>query len=262
MQIEAWLLVLAGVAEGIGLVAYGGHRWQRWPRAERAGTWAALLSAGLLLGSLVLRGIGGAWPGSGWTANLPLLAAATLIVYLWLEWRTASRELGDSTLFLALLLTWPAILIPTRQTAVSPLLKAAWRLPWFIIHQGLFSLGSGALVVASAALLQRLGNTLWAASGRTLSAPAARQRERLLVRTLAMATPWLTAALLAGFWWRYVVWGQPYRWTWAEGGSFVAWLAAIAAAQAIQRGWRGWPLTLTTLIGSGATLLAFLAAGL
>jgi len=259
MRPEAWLLGLAGVAEGVGLIAYSSYRWRRWLWAGQAGTIAALLSVGLLLGSLILRGMGGAWPGRGWTANLPLLAAATLIIHLWLEWRVESRELGHVTLFLGLLLTWPAVLAPASQVAISPLLEAAWRQPWFIAYQGLFSSGSGALVVATAALLQRLGRILKVASGRPPSALGAEQSERLLVRALALAYPWLTAALLVGFWWRYIVWGQTWQWTFAEGWSFVAWLAAIAAAQAIRRGWRGWPLTLATLIGSGAALLAFVA---
>lgn len=53
--------------------------------------------------------------------------------------------------------------------------------------------------------------------------------KRLLRWALTLAYPGLTGALLAGFVWRYVVWGRPWLWTWAEGGTFIAWLAIIAA---------------------------------
>ena len=69
------------------------------------------------------------------------------------------------------------------------------------------------------------------------TAPKATRRERLLRWALALAYPCLTAALLVGLLWRYVVWGQPWRWTWVEGSSFIAWLATIAALQLTQRGW-------------------------
>lgn len=223
----------------------------------RLGIAATLLSAGLHIAAVVLRGV--AAQRAPW-GNMYEFISSTLafaaVAYLVLAIKAGMRWLGiGMNLILAVGL---GLAVSAFYVDVAPLVPALHSV-WFIIHiiaacvaGAAFNLGA----VASLLYLIRDHAELKAAAqerdlrGYLAKLPSAASLDTIAYRLHAFALPLWTFTIAAGAVWAQYAWGRFWNWDPKETWSFITWVVYVAYLHArATAGWRGRPVAYIALLG-------------
>ena len=258
------LIGLAYASLWIAALAYAVHArtGKVWPGRVATGT--TVIGWGLLTVELVRRGMAaGHWPLVNRYEVALSFAWALVAVYLLLEATWRRRRAGGAVLVTALLVVTYALLRPSEERAVVPLLPAL-RSPWLQIHVLSTLVGYGAFGVAAG-----LGLMLFAR--RASSNPhqpdpetagseplASEELERTMERAVALGFPWLTLGILTGAIWAQNAWGRYWGWDPKEIWALVTWLWYLLVLHVrTLHGWRGRRLAGLVVAGFGVVLFTF-----
>jgi len=218
-----------------------------------AATWITAAALGLLVGSLVLRGI---VVGRGPYGNLYEFSVAfgTSILggYLLLARRYAIRQIGFIPVGVALAMLLYASSLPSAVEALVPALQFPAMLT---IHVGMAVISYGIFATAFAAgvayLVQGTGDRFaWLPSHGTL--------DEVAYRSVIIAFPIFATMIILGSWWASIAWSRYWGWDPKETAALVTWLTyAVYLHARNQRRWAGRPAALLLVVGFVMVLVTY-----
>ncbi len=220
---------------------------------SRAASLITLVAFGLLLGTLVTRGIA---VGRGPYGNLYEFSVAfgTSILggYLFIASRYSIRQIGFIPVGVSLAMLLYASSLPSE---VEPLVPALQNAPLLTIHVGMAVLAYGIFATAFAAgvgyLVQGTGDRFaWLPSHRTL--------DEVAYRAVIIGFPIFATMIILGSWWASIAWSRYWGWDPKETAALVTWLTyAIYLHARNQRRWAGRPAALLLVVGFGMVLVTY-----
>jgi len=250
--------VLFQVAFGVYLAAtvcYAIHLIGRRASVGKAAT--ILLAGGWLLhtGSLVVRTIAASRPPFLNLYEYVLsLTWGVVLVYLVLEWKTKSREIGAFTMPLVTLFAYLAIRLPTEVNPTMPALRSIWRVPHIvtaILAYASFGIAFGLSVMY---LIRERGQgnekSFWATR-----LPALKVLDQTVYRLIAFGFVMQTALLITGAVWAQFAWGRYWGWDPKETWALITWLIyAVFLHTRTTMGWKGRKSAIMIIIGFAAMI--------
>ena len=220
---------------------------------SRAATWITVAAFGLLLASLVARGI---VVGRGPYGNLyefsVAFGASMLGGYLLLSRRYPIRQIGLIPVGVSLAMLLYASSLPSAIEALVPALQFPAMLT---IHVGMAVISYGIFATAFAAgvgyLVQGTGDRFaWLPSHRTL--------DEVAYRSVIIAFPIFATMIILGSWWASIAWSRYWGWDPKETAALVTWLVyAVYLHARNQRRWAGRPAALLLVVGFGMVLVTY-----
>ncbi len=220
---------------------------------SRAATWITVAAFGLLLASLVARGI---VVGRGPYGNLYefslAFGASMLGGYLLLARRYPIRQIGLIPVGVSLAMLLYASSLPSAIEALVPALQFPAMLT---IHVGMAVISYGIFATAFAAgvgyLVQGTGDRFaWLPSHRTL--------DEVAYRSVIIAFPIFATMIILGSWWASIAWSRYWGWDPKETAALVTWLVyAVYLHARNQRRWAGRPAALLLVVGFGMVLVTY-----
>ncbi len=220
---------------------------------SRAATFITVLAFGLLVASLVLRGI---VVGRGPYGNLyefsVAFAASILGGYLFLARRYPIRQIGFIPLGVALVMLLYASSLPSE---IEPLVPALQNAPLLTIHVGMAVISYGIFATSFAAgigyLAQGTGDRFaWLPSHKTL--------DEVAYRSVIIGFPIFATMIILGSWWASIAWSRYWGWDPKETAALVTWLIyAVYLHARNQRRWAGRPAALLLVIGFLMVLVTY-----
>ncbi len=254
-----------GLGLGFACLAVAtGLRWLYLVRGDvrdrRVGTGTAWVGLVMWTAGWLGRGlVAGHWPlATAYEFALAWVAAATAATLL-LERVGREPALGAFALPAATGLAAYALFgSPLGAGAPQPL-PPALDSPWLLVHVAAAAVGyGGAAVAAGAGVLALLARVAPA----RLPLPAPAPADRLVLRAVAWAYPWLSLGIVAGAIWAQVAWGRYWNWDLKETWALVTWLVyTLTLHVAGVPRWRGRPVAMLTLAGLVVMLFTFLGLG-
>ena len=242
--------VTARVSRAAGL----GERLSAAPSPlSRAATWITVVAFGLLIASLVARGI---VVGRGPYGNLYefslAFGASMLGGYLLLAHRYPIRQIGLIPVGVSLAMLLYASSLPSAIEALVPALQFPAMLT---IHVGMAVISYGIFATAFAAgvgyLVQGTGDRFaWLPSHKTL--------DEVAYRSVIIAFPIFATMIILGSWWASIAWSRYWGWDPKETAALVTWLVyAVYLHARNQRRWAGRPAALLLVVGFGMVLVTY-----
>ena len=220
---------------------------------SRAATWITVAAFGLLLASLVARGI---VVGRGPYGNLyefsVAFGASMLGGYLLLSRRYPIRQIGLIPVGVSLAMLLYASSLPSAIEALVPALQFPAMLT---IHVGMAVISYGIFATAFAAgvgyLVQGTGDRFaWLPSHKTL--------DEVAYRSVIIAFPIFATMIILGSWWASIAWSRYWGWDPKETAALVTWLVyAVYLHARNQRRWAGRPAALLLVVGFGMVLVTY-----
>ena len=220
---------------------------------SRAATWITVAAFGLLLASLVARGI---VVGRGPYGNLYefslAFGASMLGGYLLLSRRYPIRQIGLIPVGVSLAMLLYASSLPSAIEALVPALQFPAMLT---IHVGMAVISYGIFATAFAAgvgyLVQGTGDRFaWLPSHKTL--------DEVAYRSVIIAFPIFATMIILGSWWASIAWSRYWGWDPKETAALVTWLVyAVYLHARNQRRWAGRPAALLLVVGFGMVLVTY-----
>ncbi len=220
---------------------------------SRAATWITVAAFGLLLASLVARGI---VVGRGPYGNLYefslAFGASMLGGYLLLARRYPIRQIGLIPVGVSLAMLLYASSLPSAIEALVPALQFPAMLT---IHVGMAVISYGIFATAFAAgvgyLVQGTGDRFaWLPSHKTL--------DEVAYRSVIIAFPIFATMIILGSWWASIAWSRYWGWDPKETAALVTWLVyAVYLHARNQRRWAGRPAALLLVVGFGMVLVTY-----
>ena len=220
---------------------------------SRAATWITVAAFGLLLASLVARGI---VVGRGPYGNLYefslAFGASMLGGYLLLAHRYPIRQIGLIPVGVSLAMLLYASSLPSAIEALVPALQFPAMLT---IHVGMAVISYGIFATAFAAgvgyLVQGTGDRFaWLPSHKTL--------DEVAYRSVIIAFPIFATMIILGSWWASIAWSRYWGWDPKETAALVTWLVyAVYLHARNQRRWAGRPAALLLVVGFGMVLVTY-----
>ncbi len=177
------------------------------------------------------------------------MAAGTLAITIF---RTRRFELGTYVSPIVIAIMAMASLLPTQ---INQQLVPALQSYWLYIHVSMAALGEGAFAVSCGISIYYLVR-----ERRRTATPAELARIDVLNhRAISIGYPLFTlGGLFAGAIWAYNAWGTFWSWDPKEVGSWIIWLFYTGYLHArFQRGWRGRPAAILSIIGFAMVILSF-----
>ena len=235
-------------------------------RARWAGISATIVTAfGWLLQT---AGIGLRWweshqigyghvPLSNLYESLVFFSWVTVIVYLYIEWRTKARVIGAFATPFACLAMAYASFSPDVRNSIEPLIPAL-QSNWLIAHVITCFLGYGAFAVACGLgimylLKKRLGD-----SGPLAAFPSLKSLDELMHQTIIFGFLWLSAGIITGAVWADQAWGTYWSWDPKETWSLITWFVYATALHArFVRGWSGSRIAVISIIGFASVFFTY-----
>lgn len=229
-----------------------------------------VLSAGLHLGGVVLRGLAAhRLPWGNMYEFITSTLVFVVIAYLVLVLRSDMRWLG---LGATLILTIGVGLAVTQfYVDVAPLMPALHSV-WFIIHIIAACIAGAAFNMGAVAtafyLIRDLAEQKAAQEKRSLTGylaklPKAAALDTIAYRCHAFALPLWTFTIAAGAIWAQYAWGRFWNWDPKETWSFITWVIYVAYLHArATAGWRGRPVAAIALIGWATFWFNFIGVNL
>lgn len=246
------------VAIDYGFLFFAAH-----PVAVRTATPALRGTVALHFAYLAALGIRhGQFPFATLSQALSVVALATAIVYVFVEWRGRERSTGFWILSLVLLFQ----LLSSLLFRPDPPDRAIFHNPFFAFHVSLALLGYAAFVVAAgyAFLYLQLYRDLKAGRFSTFfgKLPPLEVLERMMLGALSAGFVALTGALVTG-----ALWAEQIYANWQHDPKILATLAtwaiyAVALLLRRLRRWQGRQTALASLAGLGAILFSLVAVNL
>jgi cytochrome c-type biogenesis protein CcsB len=220
---------------------------------SRAATVITALAFGLLVASLLLRGI---VVGRGPYGNLyefsVAFAASILGGYLFLARRYPIRQIGFIPVGVALAMLLYASSLPSE---IEPLVPALQNAPLLTIHVGMAVISYGIFATSFAAgigyLAQGTGDRFaWLPSHKTL--------DEVAYRSVIIGFPIFATMIVLGSWWASIAWSRYWGWDPKETAALVTWLIyAVYLHARNQRRWAGRPAALLLVIGFLMVLVTY-----
>ena len=220
---------------------------------SRVATWITVAAFGLLLASLVARGI---VVGRGPYGNLYEFSVAfgTSMQggYLLLARRYPIRQIGIIPVGVSLAMLLYASSMPSESEALVPALQFPAMLT---IHVGMAVISYGIFATAFAAgvgyLVQGTGDRFaWLPSHKTL--------DEVAYRSVIIAFPIFATMIILGSWWASIAWSRYWGWDPKETAALVTWLVyAVYLHARNQRRWAGRPAALLLVVGFGMVLVTY-----
>ncbi len=242
--------VTARAASASGL----GERLSAAPSSvSRAASWLTVAAFGLLLASLVLRGI---IVGRGPYGNLyefsVAFGASMLGGYLFLARRYAIRQIGLIPVGVALGMLLYASSLPSE---IEPLVPALQNAPLLTIHVGMAVISYGIFATAFAA---GVGYLVQGTADRYAWLPSHRTLDEVAYRSVIIAFPVFATMIILGSWWASIAWSRYWGWDPKETAALVTWLTyAVYLHARNQRRWAGRPAALLLVVGFGMVLVTY-----
>ena len=218
-----------------------------------AATWITFAAFGLLVGSLVLRGI---VVGRGPYGNLYEFSAAfgasILGGYLLLARRYAIRQIGFIPVGVALAMLLYASSLPSDIEALVPALQFPAMLT---IHVGMAVVSYGIFATAFAAGVAYL---VQGTSDRFAWLPSHRTLDEVAYRSVIIAFPIFATMIILESWWASIAWSRYWGWDPKETAALVTWLTyAVYLHARNQRRWAGRPAALLLVVGFVMVLVTY-----
>ena len=218
-----------------------------------AATWITFAAFGLLVGSLVLRGI---VVGRGPYGNLyefsVAFGASILGGYLLLARRYAIRQIGFIPVGVALAMLLYASSLPSDIEALVPALQFPAMLT---IHVGMAVVSYGIFATAFAAGVAYL---VQGTSDRFAWLPSHRTLDEVAYRSVIIAFPIFATMIILGSWWASIAWSRYWGWDPKETAALVTWLTyAVYLHARNQRRWAGRPAALLLVVGFVMVLVTY-----
>jgi cytochrome c-type biogenesis protein CcsB len=234
-------------------------------------TYTALF--GLLAQSiaLVLRwiesyqlGIGHA-PLSNLYESLIFFSWTIVLLYLIIEWRIKSRNLGVFVIPFAFISIAYASFSPNVTSRIQPLIPAL-QSNWLISHVITCFFGYAAFAIACALGLMYLIRGLSRDNGSSAFFKLLPNREildELSYHSVVIGFIFLTLGIITGSIWAYSAWGSYWSWDPKETWSLITWLIYAAMLHSrLMRGWRGKRMAIMSIIGFASVLFTYFGVNL
>jgi len=230
------------------------------------GSFVAL--AGLIAQTLALilrwvesykMGIGHA-PLSNLYESLIFFAWTIVLLYLIIEWRIKSRNLGAFVIPFAFLAMAYASFSPHVSSRIQPLIPAL-QSNWLISHVVTCFFGYAAFTIACGLGLMYLLKGLGEEQNSRPFLRYLPDREildELSYQSVVIGFIFLTLGIITGSVWAYSAWGSYWSWDPKETWSLITWLiyAAMLHSRFI-RGWRGKRMAIMSIIGFASVLFTY-----
>ncbi len=220
---------------------------------SRAATVVTVFAFGLLLGSLITRGI---VVGRGPYGNLYEFSTAfgTSILggYLFLATRYPIRQIGLIPVGVSLAMLLYASSLPSE---IEPLVPALQNAPLLTVHVGMAVISYGIFATSFAA---GVGYLAQGTHDRFSWLPSHRTLDEVAYRSVIIGFPIFATMIILGSWWASIAWSRYWGWDPKETAALVTWLVyAIYLHARNQRRWAGRPAALLLVIGFGMVLVTY-----
>ena len=204
-------------------------------------------------------GIGHA-PLSNLYESLIFFAWVIVLLYLIIEWRIKSRNLGAFIIPFAFIAMAYASFSPDVKSRIQPLIPAL-QSNWLISHVITSFLGYAAFTIAFGLAL------MYFLKGREKPTspsfffkmlPGKDILDELSYQSIVMGFIFLTLGIITGSVWAYSAWGSYWSWDPKETWSLITWLiyATILHSRFV-RGWRGKRMAIMSIIGFVSVLFTY-----
>jgi cytochrome c-type biogenesis protein CcsB len=254
----------------LAALAYGTGWLFRRSVLSRCGTWISWLGVGLHGAGMLLRwvesyrmGFGHA-PLSNFYESLVFGAWAVVLIYLLMEVRHRSRELGVFPLSLAFLTMAYASFAPNVESKIQPLIPAL-KSNWLIAHVITCFLGYAGFAVACGLgilyLLRGPNKQLDNPGSGILRAriPNLQTLDELMYQNVVFGFLLLTLGIITGAVWANSAWGSYWSWDPKETWSLITWLVyALLLHARLVRGWHGRRIAWLSIIGFSCVIFTYL----
>jgi cytochrome c-type biogenesis protein CcsB len=216
--------------------------------------------------ALVLRwiesykmGIGHA-PLSNLYESLIFFSWTIVLLYLIIEWRIKSRNLGAFVMPFAFIAISYASFSPNVNSRIQPLIPAL-QSNWLITHVITCFFGYAAFTIACGLALMYLIKGLgWTEESSVFFKllPNRDILDELSYHSVVIGFIFLTLGIITGSVWAYSAWGSYWSWDPKETWSLITWLiyAAMLHSRLI-RGWRGKRMAIMSIIGFASVLFTY-----
>jgi len=262
LSLVTFVYLLAALAYGTGWLFRRGV-------LNRCATWISWLGVGLHGAGMLLRwvesyrmGFGHA-PLSNFYESLIFGAWSVVLIYLLMEARYGSRELGVFPLSLAFLTMAYASFSPNVESKIQPLIPAL-KSNWLIAHVITCFLGYAGFAVASGLGIlyllkgpnQQLDNP---GSGIRARIPSIQTLDELMYQNVVFGFLLLTVGIITGAVWANSAWGSYWSWDPKETWSLITWLVyALMLHARLVRGWHGRRIAWLSIIGFSCVIFTYL----
>ncbi len=231
---------LASIIAFIGLIAHTFGLILRWFESYKMGIGHAPLSN--LYESLIFF---------SWTI---------VLLYLIIEWRIKSRNLGAFVVPFAFFSMAFASFSPNVNARIQPLIPAL-QSNWLISHVITCFFGYAALTIACGLGFMYLLKGLEKGERPRLFfrfLPGREIVDELTYHSVVIGFIFLTLGIITGSVWAYSAWGSYWSWDPKETWSLITWLIYAAMLHSrFVRGWRGKRMAIMSIIGFASVLFTY-----
>jgi cytochrome c-type biogenesis protein CcsB len=231
---------LASIIAFIGLIAQTVGLILRWLESYKMGIGHAPLSN--LYESLIFF---------SWTI---------VLLYLIIEWRIKSRNLGAFVIPFAFFSMAFASFSPNVNTRIQPLIPAL-QSNWLISHVITCFFGYAALTIACGLGFMYLLKGLEKGERPRLFfrlLPGREIVDELTYHSVVIGFIFLTLGIITGSVWAYSAWGSYWSWDPKETWSLITWLVYAAMLHSrFVHGWRGKRMAIMSIIGFASVLFTY-----
>ena len=195
--------------------------------------------------------------------SLLFFAWAIILLYLIIEWRTASKGIGVFVIPMAFLAMAYASIAPGISDRIQPLIPAL-QSNWLTSHVVTCFMGYAAFTVAFClAIIYFLKKEDTKGEEKTSGfhgrLPALTTIDTLIYQSIALGFVFLTIGIMTGSIWAHYAWGSYWSWDPKETWSFITWIIyAIMLHSRFVRGWRGKRMAALAVIGFASVLFTYL----
>ncbi len=209
-------------------------------------------------------GIGHA-PLSNLYESLIFFSWTIVLLYLIIEWRIKSRNLGAFVMPFAFIAIAYASFSPNVTSRIQPLIPAL-QSNWLITHVITCFFGYAAFAIACGLGLMYLIKGLGRAEGSSAFFKLLPNRDildELSYHSVVIGFIFLTLGIITGSVWAYSAWGSYWSWDPKETWSLITWLiyAAMLHSRLI-RGWKGKRMAIMSIIGFASVLFTYFGVNL
>jgi len=204
-------------------------------------------------------GIGHA-PLSNLYESLIFFSWTTVLLYLIIEWRIKSRNLGAFVIPFAFFSMAFASFSPNVNARIQPLIPAL-QSNWLISHVVTCFFGYAALTIACGLGFMYLLKGLEKRERPRLFFRLLPSREivdELTYHSVVIGFIFLTLGIITGSVWAYSAWGSYWSWDPKETWSLITWFIYAAMLHSrFVRGWRGKRMAIMSIIGFASVLFTY-----
>ena len=212
----------------------------------------ALETAGLIMRWMESYHLGyGHAPLSNLYESLIFFSWVTILVYLFVEFKTKNRVIGAFATPFACLAMAYASFSPNVEDTIQPLIPAL-QSNWLIAHVITCFLGYASFAVACGFGIMYLvrGDRKGTGTGILDALPSKRVLDDLMHQTIIFGFLWLTVGIITGAVWANQAWGTYWSWDPKETWSLITWFVYATALHArFVRGWAGRKIAYLSIIG-------------